>query len=109
MSKIDPEYDPVTRRTRTDMAKRVKAYPHIDISVCPEQEDNDGNVLDVDAYVEAVRAAVTQEWPRATVSVQAGHTQDSEWYYVNGRASTELREFVGEHVDWTDEDLWVQA
>jgi len=79
----------------------------IDISICPTTlEDTDGNQIDQDAYMALVRRVVADHWPDARITIQIGHRQGDEWYTVNGRASRELREYIAEAVDWTDEDIW---
>jgi len=79
----------------------------IDISICPTcATDTDGNELDTDAYLARIRAVVAEHWPDATIAIQMGYRQGDEWYHINGSPSGQLREYITEHVDWSDEDLW---
>ncbi len=89
------------------MSNKTMNNATISISICPTrlQFDN-GDCLDEDAYLDAIRQAVVSRWPDARIdTLQVGYGQGDEWATINGRETGELAEVIGS-IDTSDPSLF---
>jgi hypothetical protein len=79
----------------------------ISISICPTRlEAGNGDVLDEDSYLDAIRQAVADNWTNARITcLQIGYDQGDDWARLNGRESRELYEMI-DSIDTTDPALY---
>lgn len=97
-----------THAARVSTARRKGTNMDIRISICPTNMEvgSEGDLLDEEAYLSAIRDAVESRWPDATIScLQVGYWQGDEWFALDGQRSDEVREIV-EGIDTSDETLY---
>ena len=80
--------------------------PRIEISICPTGLEVGEDVMDAEAYLDAIRTAVLATWPDARIAtLQVGYRQGDEWFRLNGRDSDAVRAVV-DCIDCSDEKLY---
>ncbi len=79
----------------------------ISISICPTRlEFDNGDCMDEEAYLAAIRQAVHERWPDARIdTLQVGYSQGDDWATVDGRESDELTEVI-DSIDTSDPSLF---
>ena len=78
----------------------------ISISIDSVDMEIGDDVLDEDAYLNRIRAAVNESFPGAVITcLQVGYRQGDAWTQINGKHSDELLSVI-QRIDTSDESLY---